>query len=159
MQCVDWINSWLEVFTSMFKCKFSEAISKLETMRAESIFGKNELVNVLLGQCYFYNGETDMALKYLQRAHANNFYLLDGLTTLAAIYAAKNQSDELEKLTRLYMSSAEYTTEHWLLFAQHFFVIRKFEKATYFAHKACYLNPRNIEACLLKCNYTSSFCF
>lgn len=44
------------------------------------MFGKNELVTVLLGQCYYYNGDHDIALTHLQRAHASNFYILDGLS-------------------------------------------------------------------------------
>lgn len=134
----------------MRKCQFTEAINKLETLRSNSEFGKNELLTVLLGQCYFYNGDYDLALKHLERAHANNYYLLDGLTTLSAIYMMRKEAEELEKLTRLFMESSEYTTEHWLLFGQYYFVLGKLEKASYFAHKACHLNPRNVEACLLK---------
>lgn len=57
---------------------------------------------------------------------------------------------ELEKLTQLPMNPSEYTSEHWLLYGFHCYVLKKYDKASYFAHKACYLNPRNIEACLLK---------
>lgn len=150
MQVVDWVNEWLEINVAMRKCQFTEAITKLENLRLNSPFGKNELLTVLLGQCYYYNGEHDLALKHLERAHANNYHLLEGLSTLAAIYVMKNEAEELEKLTRLFMQTSEYTTEHWLLFGQYYFVLRKFEKASYFAHKACHLNPRNVEACLLK---------
>lgn len=69
---------------------------------------------------------------------------------LGAIYANKGDSVELEKLTQLYMNSAEYTSEHWLIFGFHYYVMKKYDKASYFAHKACYMNPRNVEACLLK---------
>lgn len=79
IQIVDWINSWLEVNVAIRKCQFSEAISLLETLRSTSPFGNNELLTVMLGQCYYYNGEHDIALTHLQRAHANNFYILDGL--------------------------------------------------------------------------------
>lgn len=134
----------------MRKCQFNEAINKLEALQRNSQFGKNELLTVLLGQCHFYDGDYDLALKLLQRAHSNNYYLLEGLGTLSTIYTIKEDAEELEKLTRLFMQSSEYTTEHWLLFGQYYFVLRKFEKASYFAHKACHINPRNVEACLLK---------
>lgn len=80
IQLVDWINSWLEVNVAIRKCQFTEAISNLETLRSTSPFGNNELSTVMLGQCYYYNGEHDIALTHLQRAHANNFYILDGLS-------------------------------------------------------------------------------
>lgn len=134
----------------MRKFHFTEAITKLEELRNESQFGQNELLNVMIGQCYHYNGEHDTALKYLQEAHSNNFHISEGLSTLSAIYLAKKQGDELDKLTRLYMSTNEYTGEHWVLFAHHFLLLDKRDKALYFAHKACYDNPRNVEACLVK---------
>lgn len=80
IQLVEWINSWLEVNVAIRKCQFTEAISSLETLRLTSPFGNNELITVMLGQCYYYNGEHDIALTHLQRAHANNFYVLDGLS-------------------------------------------------------------------------------
>lgn len=65
---------------SIRKCQFAEAIKSLETLRTTSQFGNNELINVMLGQCYYYNGEHETALVHLKRAHANNFYILDGLS-------------------------------------------------------------------------------
>lgn len=69
---------------------------------------------------------------------------------MGAIYAKRNDALELEKLTQLFVHAAEYTSEHWLIYGFHYYVLKKFEKASYFAHKACYLNPRNVDACLLK---------
>lgn len=79
---------------------------------------------------------------------------------LGAIYAKKGDSAELEKLTQLYMNPDEYSSEHWLIFGYHYYVLKKYDKASYFAHKACYLNPRNVEAGLLKgeTNRAQSFC-
>lgn len=133
----------------MFKCRFSDATARLDALQSTSKFARNEVFNVLLGQCHYYNGDNDNALKYLVRAHANNYYMIDGLTSLTAIYAAKNQLDELEKLTMI-VSPSEYMTEHWFVMAQLIFAQGKYEKANYFAHRACVLNQKNIEAGLLK---------
>lgn len=148
-QCREWLNGWIETYTSMFKCRFSDATARLDTLQSSTKFARNEVFNVLLGQCHYYNGDNDNALKYLVRAHANNYYMIDGLTSLAAIYAAKNQLDELEKLTMI-VSPSEYMTEHWFVMAQLIFAQGKYEKANYFAHRACVLNLKNIEAGLLK---------
>lgn len=69
---------------------------------------------------------------------------------MAAIHAKRQDAAELEKLTQLFMNTSEYTSEHWLLYGYHYYVMKKHDKASYFAHKACYLNPRNVEAGLLK---------
>lgn len=86
MQLVEWINTWLNINVSIRKCQFAEAISSLETLRTTSMFGNNELVTVMLGQCYYYNGDHDIALTHLHRAHATNFYILDGLSKLICVY-------------------------------------------------------------------------
>lgn len=80
IQLVEWINTWLNISVCIRKCQFAEAISSLETLRTTSMFGNNELVTVMLGQCYYYNGDHDIALTHLHRAHATNFYILDGLS-------------------------------------------------------------------------------
>lgn len=79
-----------------------------------------------------------------------NVITLNATGLLGAIYAKKGDSGELEKMTQLYMNPAEYSSEHWLIFGYHYYVLKKYDKASYFAHKACYLNPRNVEAGLLK---------
>lgn len=78
IQLVSWINNWLGVNVLIRSCNFSEAIKKLEELR-QTEFGNNELINLMLGQCYYYNGDHDTALIHLHRGHINNFYLLDGL--------------------------------------------------------------------------------
>lgn len=134
----------------MYRCRFTDAITKLQTLETKSIFGRNEVFTVLIGQCYHYNGDFDNALEYLSRAYANNPHMVDGITTLASLYALKDKPNELEKLTCPVGSPAEHTSEYWFIWGQFLASQGKYEKATYFAHKACYLNPRNIEAALLK---------
>lgn len=89
IQLVEWIHTWLNINVSIRKCQFAEAISNLETLRTTSMFGNNELVSVMLGQCYYYNGDYDIALTHLHRAHAHNFYILEGLSELNCIFFYK----------------------------------------------------------------------
>lgn len=148
-QCREWLNGWIDTYALIFKCRFSDATAKLESLQITSKFATNEIFNVLMGECHYYNGDNDNALKYLLKANVKNCYMLDGLTSLAAIYAAKNQLDELEKLTMI-VSPLEYMAEHWFVLAQLIFAQGKYEKAKYFAHRAYVLKEKNIEAGLLK---------
>lgn len=72
------------------------------------------------------------------------------LGILGAIYAKRGDATELEKLTQFFINPSEYTSDHWLIYGYHYYVMKKYDRASYFAHKACFLNPRNIDACLLK---------
>lgn len=80
IQIVEWLNYWVEVKMHIRNCEFPKAIESIQDLREKSQFAKNELINVLLGQCVYYNGDLDNALGFLKRAHANNFYMLDGLS-------------------------------------------------------------------------------
>lgn len=149
-QCTEWLTNYIAAYANMYACRFPEAIESLQAIESKPGIGDNEGILVLIGQCYHYIGNHDTALYYLMRAHNNNAYLIDGLMTLASLYAIKNRLDDLEKLTMPSIGPSEYTAEYWFVLAQHLFSQGKHDKAAYFAEKSCYLKPKNAEANLLK---------
>lgn len=149
-QCTDWLSNYINAYQHMFACRFTEAIASLQAIGSKPGIGDNECFLVLIGQCYHYIGNHDTALYYLMRAHNNNPYLIDGLMTLASLYAIKNRLDDLEKLTMPAIAPSEYTAEYWFVLAQHLFSQGKHDKAAFFADKSCHMRPKNAEANLLK---------
>ena len=148
-QCLHWVNAYILTYTHMYACKFQAAINAIVNV-SNSDVGFNEMFLVLLGQCYHYIGQYDLALHYLLRSQNRNSYLSEGLMTLASIYSIENKLDELEKLTMPNISPSEYTAEYWFVLAQHLYCQGKHDKAAYFAQKSCSLKPKNTEATLLK---------
>lgn len=139
----------MDVVQDIKKALFTDAINKLETLKDHQ-FGRNELINVTLGQCYFYNGDFDLAMTFIKKAQENNFYIMDGLSTLSAIYVVTNRMDELEKLAHLYMKASEHTIEHWILFANYYYMAKNAKRAAFYARKACLMDSHNVEASLAK---------
>lgn len=154
--CVEWLTEVMESFTLMLRCQFREAANKLIVLEERGIFGFSNILEILIGEYFYYNGDYDRALDYLSRSYITNPNMIDGLMILATLYALKGDKDKLEQLTLSPMSVTEYFTEHWFVWALLFFAQGKYEKASYFAHKASFLNPRNVEATLLKGNKTTS---
>lgn len=74
-----------------------------------------------------------------------------GIQLYSRLLAAKKKNNELERLIPETSTSKEYTSEMWYLMAQYLFSSKKFDKAGYFSQKALFVNPRNVEALLLKC--------
>lgn len=138
-------------YRSIHTSNFVQAIAKLEALQKTSIYARNEVFDVLIGECYLHNGDRDAALKYLNRAHGRNCYLLNGLTSLASIHVSREDPQALDKLMAN-VSPLEYLSEHWYILASQHYVSRKYDKATYFAHKACYMNPTNVDAAILNGN-------
>lgn len=149
-QCTEWLTNYITAYQYMYACRFTEAIVSFQAIGSKPGIGDNEGILVLIGQCYHYIGNYDTALYYLMRAHNNNPYLIDGLMTLASLYAIKNRLDDLEKLTMPAIGPSEYTAEYWFVLAQHLFSQGKHDKATFFAEKSCHMRSKNAEANLLK---------
>lgn len=132
--------------------RYSQAIVELEALQKSSVFAKNELFDVLLGQCHLYNDDNDLALRYLTKAQGKNCYLLNGLSSLAYIYTSRDDIQSLEKLIA-HTPPSEYLSEHWHIVACQHYVSRKYDRATHFATKACHMNPANVDAAILHGNF------
>ncbi|XP_055380379.1 anaphase-promoting complex subunit 7 [Condylostylus longicornis] len=152
-QCSDWLASWIKGYDLLFNCKLTEATETFKTINQNSKLRNNDKLLSLIGECYFYNDNSDMALNYLSQAYMTNPQMTDGIMALSILYAKKNKFQELEKLATPQMPIIEYSSENWFVAAQHLKAEDKHDKhskAIYFLQKAIAENPRNFEAHLLK---------
>lgn len=141
----DWLNHFIDGRSKMQHCQFAAAIESLKAIESN-----NEMILVLIGQCYYYMGNADTAETYLSRAYQINNHLNEGLMTLAAVYGTLNRLSDLEKLTPKHMGFDESKPEYWFVLAQYLYLLGKYEKALYFSQKAFNLRPQNTEAAILK---------
>uniref|UniRef100_A0A1L8DX41 Putative anaphase-promoting complex apc subunit 7 n=1 Tax=Nyssomyia neivai TaxID=330878 RepID=A0A1L8DX41_9DIPT len=151
-QCSDWLTHWIEASAFIAFLKYPQAIQILKNLEKESLIQDWNKLLVLIGESYYHNADYTNALSYLKRAHTLHPQSKNGIMLLSSLYAKKNKISELEKLITPSVSVWEYTTENWFIMAQYLFVTGKYERAAYFAQKACFLDSRNIEAILLKAN-------
>ncbi|XP_059610546.1 anaphase-promoting complex subunit 7 [Phlebotomus argentipes] len=151
-QCSDWLTHWIEANSFIAFRKYPQAIQILKNLAGDSLIQDYNKLLVLIGESCYHNADYNNALNYLKRAHTLQPQATDGIMILSSLYAKKNKISELEKLITPSASVWEYTTENWFIMAQYLFVTGKYERAAYFAQKACFLDSRNIEAILLKAN-------
>ncbi len=141
----EWVNHYIDGQSKMQSCQFSAAIDSFK-----AIDSNNEMILVLIGQCYHYIGNSEAAATYLYRAYQLNNYLNDGLSTLAAVYGNLNRLEDLEKLTPPNLILTENTPEYWFILAQYLYSQGKYDKALYFSQKSYNLKPNNTETAILK---------
>lgn len=146
----DWLPHYVSAQSHILGGRFDEAAEALRACEHRSDIGDSEVILVLLGQCHHYMGNKERALGYLQRAYAANEHMTEGLMTLAALYGALRMLDELERLAMPTVEAGAYTAEYWYVLAQHLFKQEKYDKALHFAQKSCFMQPKNVEANLLK---------
>lgn len=134
----------------MYKQKFPQAIEAFKTINQSSKIHNNEYLLALIGECYYYNGNYENALRFLQQVNMKKPTMIEGLQALAVLYSKKQKLQELEKLTMPELTISEYKSENWFVLAQCLYTAGKYGKSAYFAQKAINQNNRNIEAYLLK---------
>lgn len=150
-QCSDWLGNWIKAHAHIQARKYTEAIETLKTIESNTSLRSYHQLLVLIGECYYHNGDYEHAYNYLKRAHNLYPYMKNGIQILAILVARKNKIADLEKMIAPTSTFPyEYTSESWFVMAQYLFSTGKFDKAVYFVQKACFLNPKNTEALILK---------
>lgn len=141
----EWLNHFIDGQSKMHSSQFLAAIESFKVIESN-----NEMIMVLIGQCYHYVGNSEAAVTYLFRAYQINNFLNDGLMTLAAVYGNLNRLDDLEKLTPPNLVLTENAPEYWFILAQYLYCQGKYDKALFFIQKSCNLKPNNTEPTILK---------
>nr|XP_019533517.2 anaphase-promoting complex subunit 7 [Aedes albopictus] len=150
-QCNDWLSNWIKAHAHMQGRKYSEAIQTFRSIESNTSLSHYHQLLVLIGECYYHNGEYENAYTYLKRAHSLYPYMKNGIQILAILMAKKKKMSELEKMIAPTSTfPMEYSSEMWFVMAQYLFSTAKYDKAVYFVQKACFLNPKNAEALILK---------
>ena len=102
------------------------------------------------GLAHQWAGETEQAISSLARAAALAPTNMRGMDSLSALYAETGKVRELESLATRLMGVSEEQPQPWVAMGYYCHLSKKSPRAVYFAHKACLLDPRNVEALLLK---------
>lgn len=149
---LDWLSTWIKAHAHLHAREFTQATTIFCQLDATGCLRDNTDVLVSLGEAYHYSGEHRNAMAVLQKSHAIDPINLKGMDILAAIYAKEKKVKDLENLVTQLMPLSDQATEPWTVIAHLAFAAKKNSRAIYFAQKACTINPRNVEALLVKGN-------
>ncbi|QQP49981.1 Anaphasepromoting complex subunit 7like [Caligus rogercresseyi] len=105
-----------------------------------------------MGKAQFYNGDFTAASLSLSRAHKIEPFHLQGMDILASLLAKDKKTKELELFAKKLLGVSEDLPEPWTAMGYYSYLNKKSHRAIYFAHKACMIQSRSIEALLLKGN-------
>ncbi|KAJ9580300.1 hypothetical protein L9F63_004040, partial [Diploptera punctata] len=148
---MEWLSSWIKAHSHLHNREYSQAVTTFRQLDDRGTLRDNLNLLVAMGESYYYSGDRKNALIVLQRAHSLDPHMQRGLDVLAALLAKERKHKELEKLiSPPSITVSEYGPETWIAMAYLLYVSKKNSKAVYFAQKACYLSPRNVEALILK---------
>lgn len=145
----DWLLDWLSGLSKLYSRDYEGAVRDLVTVEAASLPASPSLA-VDVGLAHHWAGEQEMAVRSLSRVASLSPLTMRGMDSLAALYAETGRLRELENLATRLMSVTEEQPQPWVAMGYFCHLTKKSPKAVYFAHKACLLDPRNIEALLLK---------
>lgn len=145
----DLLTLWIKANSLFYARKYTDAIQTLKLIEATPMLRNFSQCLILIGECYYYEGEYELAYSYLKRAHKLNPYMQNGIQKFAMLLVQLNKSHELEEIIKP-PSIFPYKSETWFVMAQYLLSVQKGEKAIYFVQKSCLLNKRNVDAMILK---------
>lgn len=147
---VEWLSSWIKGHAQMYVHKHLEASKTFQSINDNPKLHQNDHILTLIGKSLYYNGHYVQAQTYLETAHMISPYNTEHIMPLAVIYERNNNLAELEKLASQQSNINEFCSENWCVMAQSLSANGKYEKASYFTHKAISVDPTNVEAYLLR---------
>uniref|UniRef100_A0A1I8Q2R2 Anaphase-promoting complex subunit 7 n=1 Tax=Stomoxys calcitrans TaxID=35570 RepID=A0A1I8Q2R2_STOCA len=147
---IEWLSTWIKGHAQLYSRKHMEASKTFQNINNKTQFHQNEYLITLIGKCFYYYGNSTQAQHYLETAVMLNPYNWDAIMCLSVVFEYNQKLQELEKLTAQLTNIHEFTSGHWFVLAQSFYANGKLDKASSFANKALAVNPRNVEAQLLR---------
>jgi len=147
---VDWLGGWLSGQAALYSREYEVAVRELRGLEDRGHVRGSVGVLVDQGLAHHWAGEVDQAVSVLSRAASLAPHNLRGMDSLAALYAQTGKIRELESLATRLMGVSEEQPQSWVAMGHFCHLNKKSPKAVYFAHKACLLDTRNVEALLLK---------
>ncbi|XP_054707441.1 anaphase-promoting complex subunit 7-like [Uloborus diversus] len=147
---IDWLSIWIRGQAHFHSRELLQAISLFKQLDMKSPLRDNLDVLIALGEAYYYHGDYQNALCFLERAYCSDPLSVKGMDVYAALLAKEKKLKELESLTAHLISINDAVPEPWIAMAYFCYATKKGTKAVNFAQKACVLNPRHVEALLLK---------
>jgi len=145
---LDWLSGWVGAQAKLYSRDYPGAVQDLTHL--ELVLPGSGSLLVDTGLAHQWAGNTDQAIISLARAAALAPTNMRGMDSLSALYAETGKVRELESLATRLMGLSEEQPQSWVAMGYYCHLSKKSPRAVYFAHKACLLDPRNVEALLLK---------
>ncbi|KAH7957019.1 hypothetical protein HPB52_014369 [Rhipicephalus sanguineus] len=147
---MEWLGQWIKANAYLHSREYSSSITNFKQLEARPQLADNVEILASLGEAYYHMGDYTNATATLERVHSLDPHLLRGMDVYAALLAKDKKVKELESLSSQLMSVNNRSPEPWIVMAYLCYVTKKGNRAIYFSQKACTLNPRHVEALLLK---------
>lgn len=144
---VSWLTGWLAGQTKLFSRDYPGAVQELRKLE---VLLPSPSIQVDIGLAHHWAGNTELAITALARAATLSPTNMRGMDALASLYAETGNIRDLEGLATRLMGVSEEQPQPWIAMGYYCHLSKKSPRAVYFAHKACLLDPRNVEALLLK---------
>ncbi|KAL7744881.1 hypothetical protein ACLKA6_007162 [Drosophila palustris] len=150
---IEWLSSWIKAHAQMYGCKHREAAKTFQHLNDTTMLRQNEHLLTKIGKCLYYYGNYRQAEQYLAMAAMINPHNMNALCPLAVVYGynSKKKAEQEKLMTPMRIrGSGEFTSAHWFLYSQLSYMSTKNERALIFTDRALAIDPRNIEALLLR---------
>ncbi|XP_033646823.1 anaphase-promoting complex subunit 7-like [Asterias rubens] len=148
---IEWLTFWLKGHSYNASKDYAKAVSTFKSLETGSVLRENSSVLCCLAENHFLAGDLANALLVYKRVHSLDPLCLKGMDIYAYLLAREKRMDELMSLSFQLMSVSEQRAEPWIAMGYYYSAnALRTSRAVYFAQKAYQIDPRNVQALLLK---------
>ncbi|GAB6028709.1 Anaphase promoting complex subunit 7, variant 2 [Chamberlinius hualienensis] len=147
---MDWLSTWIKAHSSLYSRDHPQAINLFNILDTKPGLRGNAEILSSLGEAHYLNGDYKLSLIVLRRAHINDPLLCKGMDIYSTLLVKEKQIKDLEQLATQLMETSDNCAEAWIAFGNFTLISKSASKALYYAQKACSIDPRSVEAFLLK---------
>ncbi|XP_038061823.1 anaphase-promoting complex subunit 7-like isoform X2 [Patiria miniata] len=148
---LEWLTFWLKGHAYNASKDYAKAVSTFKSLESGSVLRENSNVLCCLAENHFLAGDLANAALVYKRVHSLDMLCLRGMDIYAYLLAHEKRTEELMSLASKLMAVSEQRAEPWIAMGYYYANIPlKTSRAVYFAQKAYQIDPRNVQALLLK---------
>ncbi|XP_041349110.1 anaphase-promoting complex subunit 7-like isoform X2 [Gigantopelta aegis] len=152
---VEWLHGWLKGHAQLAAKEYTTAVSTFRNMEKKTCLRDNVQLLNCVGEAMFYDGRYADAMSVFQRVHSLDPLCMKNMDLFAYLLSQECKVSALSQLSQKLMGISESCAEPWI--AMGYYSMLNFVKskersvrAVYFAQKAYTVDPRSIQALLLK---------
>ncbi|XP_067683037.1 anaphase-promoting complex subunit 7-like [Haliotis asinina] len=151
----EWLSSWIKGHAYLSSKEYSNAVQTFKHMETKTCLKDNVQLLNCVGEARFYDGQYNQAIAVFQRVHALDPLVLKNMDLYAFLLKREKKFKELQGLAQQLMCISDGATEPWVAMGYYSLMCitkpkERAARAVYFAQKAYQIDPRSIQALILK---------
>ncbi|XP_003740724.1 anaphase-promoting complex subunit 7 [Galendromus occidentalis] len=147
---MEWLPAFVAACGDLHSKNTSKALEAFQSLDTSLQLKESFDVSLMLAKLHYFQGESNKALGAFERAVKADKYQVRGMDLYASLLMREKRSKELEQLSNHLLSLSDSMPETWVALGYLCYNRGKFPRARHMCDKALDMNPKHVNAVILK---------